>query len=64
MPMGPAAERLLRLMVAKEAPVSDYTVDVLAQAAADDRKAGPVHLGLSREGTAWRYRPDAALVTA
>lgn len=64
MPMGAAAERLLRLMVATEAPVSDYTVDVLAQVTADDRKARPVHLGLSRERTGWRYRPDAALVTA
>lgn len=64
MPMGLAAERLLRLMVAKEALVSDYTVDVLAQVAADDRDPRPVHLGLSRERKGWRYRPDAALVTA
>ncbi len=64
MPMGPAAERLLRLMIAKEAPVADYTVDVLAQLAADGRTPRPVHLGLSRERAGWRAKPDAGLVTA
>jgi len=64
MPMGSAAERLLRLMVATSAPVSNYTVDVLAELAADDRKPQPVHLGLSRERAGWRYHPDAALVPA
>jgi putative zinc finger/helix-turn-helix YgiT family protein len=64
MPMGAAAERLLRLMVATEVPVSNYTVDVLTQVAADDRKPRPVHLGLTLERAAWRWRPDAALVPA
>jgi hypothetical protein len=64
MPMRPAAERLLRLMVAREAPVNDYGVDVLAQVAAEDRSPRPVHLGLRRGRGGWRYRPDAALVTA
>ena len=65
MPMGLAAERLLRLMVATEAAVSDYTVDVLAQVAADHRKPRPVHLGLTRDQRAgWHYRPDPGLVTA
>jgi putative zinc finger/helix-turn-helix YgiT family protein len=64
-PMGAAAERLLRLMVATESPVADYAVDVLTQVAADDRKPLPVHLGLSRDHRAgWRYLPDAALVPA
>ncbi len=64
MPMGSAADRLLRLMVASSAPVSDYTVDVLAQIAADDRKPRPVHLGLSRNQWArWQYRPAAELVS-
>ena len=62
MPMGPAAERLLRLMVATEAPVSDYTVDVLAQVEGNDKKPQPVHLGLSHDHAQWRYRPDTALV--
>ena len=64
MPMGSAAERLLRLMVATEAPVSDYRVDVLAQVIGDDGKPRPVHLGLSHERAGWRYRPDASLVPA
>lgn len=65
MPMGPAAERLLRLIVATEAPVSDYTVDVLAQLGADDRKPRPVHLGLSRDQRAgWRFQKGRELVTA
>jgi putative zinc finger/helix-turn-helix YgiT family protein len=64
MPMGLAAERLLRLMVATEAPVADYTVDVLAQVAADNRAPRAVHLGLSRGRTGWRAKPDAGLVTA
>jgi putative zinc finger/helix-turn-helix YgiT family protein len=61
--MGPAADRLLRLLVATKAPVSDYTVDVLAQIAADDGKPKPVHLGLSRdERSGWRYQRAAELV--
>jgi putative zinc finger/helix-turn-helix YgiT family protein len=64
MPMGLAAERLLRLMVATESPVADYTVDVLAQVAADDRKPQAVHLGLSHQRAGWRYQPDAALLPA
>ena len=64
--MGAPAERLLRLMVATQAPVRDYPVAMLAQvaAAADARKPQPVRLGLSRRSrrAGWRYRPDAALV--
>lgn len=64
LPMGPAADRLMRLLVATKAPVSDYTVDVLAQVAADDRKPRPIHLGLRRDERAgWQYRPAAELVT-
>jgi putative zinc finger/helix-turn-helix YgiT family protein len=29
-PMGPVADRLLRLMVAKQEPISDYSLDLLA----------------------------------
>lgn len=61
--IGTAADRLLRLMVAREAPVSDYTVDVLAQIAADDRDPRPLHLGLSRDQhKGWQYGPAADLV--
>jgi putative zinc finger/helix-turn-helix YgiT family protein len=64
-PMGSAADRLLRLMVARQAPVSDYTVDVLAQIAADDREPRPIHLGLSRDQRkGWRYERGADLVKA
>lgn len=64
-PMGTAADRLLRLMVAREAPVSDYTVDVLAQIAAADREPRPIHLGLSRDlRKGWRYVQGADLVKA
>ncbi|HXH83543.1 MAG TPA: type II TA system antitoxin MqsA family protein [Candidatus Tectomicrobia bacterium] len=66
-PMGPVADRLLRLMVAKRAPVSDYTVDVLAQIAADDKHAArPVRLGLIRDEEGWHYTRDngAELVPA
>jgi putative zinc finger/helix-turn-helix YgiT family protein len=61
-PMGSAADRLLRLMVASRAPVSDYTVDVLAQIAADGkpgtdqkRKSRPVQLGLELDDTGWHF---------
>lgn len=64
MPMGAQAERLLRLMVATKAPVSDYTVDVLAHIEAD-RTSRPIRLGLRRSPHAgWQYRADAALVSA
>jgi putative zinc finger/helix-turn-helix YgiT family protein len=63
--MGAPADRLLRLMVAREAPVSDYTVDVLAQLADDNRAPRPIHLGLSRDHrTGWRYEQVAGLVAA
>jgi putative zinc finger/helix-turn-helix YgiT family protein len=61
-PIGPAADRLLRLLVAKQVPVDDYKVDVLAELAVDDRTAKPVRLGLSPDARAgWRYRPEAEL---
>jgi putative zinc finger/helix-turn-helix YgiT family protein len=67
-PMGGLADRLLRVLVAKEAPVSDYAVDVLAHINADrkkDRKAQPVHLGLTRDTrTGWHFRADKELVSA
>ena len=66
-PMGGSADRLLRLLVATKAPMSDYRVDVLAEIGADDRRSRsrPVRLALSRDRqTGWRYRPDADLVRA
>jgi putative zinc finger/helix-turn-helix YgiT family protein len=62
-PIGAAADRLLRLLVARQAPVDDYRVDILAELAVDDRTAKPVRLGLSPDARAgWRARPDTDLV--
>ena len=61
-PMGPASDRLLRLLVARETPVTDYSVDVLAQVAADQRPAKPVRLQVARGPKGWKYRPGPALV--
>ena len=64
-PIGSAADRLLRLLVATEAPVDHYPVDVLAALAVDDRTVKPVPLGLSRDARGgWRVRPEAELVPA
>jgi putative zinc finger/helix-turn-helix YgiT family protein len=62
-PIGPAADRLLRLLVATCARGDFDPADVLADLTTDDRASKPVRLGLScnpRGG--WRYRPDAELV--
>jgi len=60
--MGSAADRLLRLLVAKETPVAEYPVDVLAQLVAGDRPARPVRLHLVRGPRGWKSRPSPALV--
>ena len=62
--MGPSADRLLRLLVAKETPVMEYSVDVLAQLAADDRAARPVRVELEKGPKGWKFRDGPALVTA
>lgn len=65
MPMGATADRLLRLLVATKAPVSDYSVDVLTQVRADDEEPRPIRLDLSRSHRAgWRYERVAGLVLA
>jgi putative zinc finger/helix-turn-helix YgiT family protein len=61
-PMGPTADRLLRLLVAKETPVTEYPVDVLAQLAAGDRPTRPVRLEVKRGPKGWKFRPGPALV--
>ena len=60
--MGSAADRLLRLLVAKETPVTEYQVDVLAQLAADDRPPKPVSLKMARGPKGWKFRPGPALI--
>lgn len=62
--MGPQADRLLRLLVAKEAPVVEYSVDVLAQIAADKRPTTPVRVDLEKGPKGWKFRRGPALVMA
>jgi len=61
-PMGSASDRLLRLLVAKETPVTEYQVDVLAQLAGDDRPAKPARLRVARGPKGWKFQPGPALV--
>lgn len=60
--MGPQADRLLRVLVAKETPVMEYSVDVLAQVAADDRATTPVRVELEKGPKGWKFRSGPALV--
>jgi putative zinc finger/helix-turn-helix YgiT family protein len=60
--MGPQADRLLRVLVAKETPVMEYSVDVLAQVAADHGPTTPVRVELERGARGWKFRRGPALV--
>jgi hypothetical protein len=60
--MGPQADRLLRILVARETPVTEYSVDVLAQVAADDGPASPVRVELEKGPSGWSFRRGPALV--
>lgn len=60
--MGPQADRLLRLLVARETPVKEYSVDVLAQVAADEEPAAPLPIQLEKGPKGWKYRRGPALV--
>jgi putative zinc finger/helix-turn-helix YgiT family protein len=62
--MGPQADRLLRLLVAKETPVVEYSVDVLAQVAADSGPTTPVRVEVEKGPKGWKFRRGPALVTA
>ncbi len=62
--MGPQADRLLRLLVAKETPGMEYSVDVLAQVAAEDGPTTPVRVELEKGPKGWTFRHGRALVTA
>ena len=61
-PMGSAADRLLRLLVAKETPVTEYHVDVLAQLAGAERPTKPARLKMARGPKGWKFQPGPALV--
>jgi hypothetical protein len=56
-------DRLLRVLVARETPVMEYSVDVLAQVAADDGPTAPVRVELEKGPKGWKYRRGPALVT-
>lgn len=63
-PMGAQADRLLRVLVARETPVLEYPVDVLAQIAADEGPAMPARLEMTKGPRGWRFQPGPALVGA
>ena len=58
-PMGPIAERLLRLMAIRGVPVEDYPTERLAEVAQDD---APRHLGLELTigASGWHADEEAA----
>jgi putative zinc finger/helix-turn-helix YgiT family protein len=56
-PMGPVADRLLRLMVATKAPASDYSLDLLAQLA---EPSSPVRLRVEAGRGGWHVEAVAA----
>src|SRR5215813_15453270 len=62
--MGPQADRLLRLFIAKETPVLEYPVDVLAQVAADKGPSTPVRVELAKGPKGWRFRRGPSLIPA
>lgn len=63
-PMGPQADRLLRVLVAKDTPVMEYSADVLAQVAADESPATPVRVEMEKGRKGWKFRRGPALVMA
>ena len=60
--MGPQADRLLRMLVAKGTPVEEYPVDVLSQVAADG-PARPARVELEDGPKGWTFRPGSSLVS-
>ena len=62
--MGAQADRLLRLFIARETPVVEYPVDVLAQVAADKAPSTPVRVELAKGPKGWRFRRGPSLVPA
>ena len=62
LPMGPQADRLLRMLVAKSTPVEQYPVDVLSQVAADG-PARQARVELEDGPKGWTFRAGPALVS-
>ena len=59
--MGAQADRLLRLLVARETPVKEYSVDVLAQVAADG-PATPVKMKVEKGPRGWKVSRGPGLL--
>ena len=62
--MGPQADRLLRVLVAKATPVMEYSVDVLAQVATNDGPTTPVRVELEKGPKGWKFQRGPALAKA
>jgi putative zinc finger/helix-turn-helix YgiT family protein len=62
-PMGAQADRLLRVLVARETPITDYSVDVLAQLAGDEGPVTPARVEMTRSARGWRVAAGPALVS-
>lgn len=58
-PIGPANDRLLRLMIVTTAPVEHYSLDALATIDKEPPKH-PMRLTLGRHARGWRLQPAAA----
>jgi putative zinc finger/helix-turn-helix YgiT family protein len=63
-PMGAQADRLLRLLVARETPITEYSVDVLAHLAGDEGPITPARVEVTKGVHGWRVVPGPALVSA
>jgi putative transcriptional regulator len=57
-PIGPSADRLLRLMVVRGAPVEDYALDELTKI--ENERTPPVDMRLSPKPRGWQQVADAA----
>jgi putative zinc finger/helix-turn-helix YgiT family protein len=55
-PIGPQADRLLRLLVAARAPVRDYSPDELTGIEERPAKPKPLRLRVSAKGGAWHTK--------
>jgi putative transcriptional regulator len=63
-PMGAQADRLVRLLVARETPITEYSVDVLAHLAGDAGPIRPARVEVIKGVHGWRVVPGPALVGA
>jgi putative zinc finger/helix-turn-helix YgiT family protein len=57
-PIGPSADRLLRLMVARGAPVDDYALDELTKI--ENERTPPLEVRLTPKARGWQQVAEAA----